>query len=397
MAFEKAFIPYGVYWSTPFCRWQGSLGRLSSLELAAKVARQTLTDKRVAFERLDNLILGFTVPQVQSFYGAPWVAAMLGAPHLSGSCVAQACSTSARVLAMASQEVETGLRRCVIGITCDRTSNGPHIYYPDPKGIGGMGVTENPVWDNFNKDPWAGLAMIGTAENVAKEAGISREEQDEVTLLRYQQYQAALDHERAFQKRYMVAVPVPKGRKETVSVDQDEGPHPTSAEGLAKLRPVVPGGTVTFGSQTFPADGNAGVVVCSQQMAKELSHDPNLPIRILAFADVRTKKGFMPMAVVPAARHALQMASIGIEDCKAIKSHNPFAVNDVYFCREMGIEPKRMNNYGSPLIYGHPQAPTGMRVIVELIEELVMLGGGHGLFAGCAAGDTAMSVVVKVG
>ena len=64
MAFEKAFIPYGVYWSTPFCRWQGSLGRLSSLELAAKVARQTLTDKRVAFERLDNLILGFTVPGV---------------------------------------------------------------------------------------------------------------------------------------------------------------------------------------------------------------------------------------------------------------------------------------------------------------------------------------------
>lgn len=397
MAFEKAFIPYGAYWSTPFCRWQGSLGRLNALELVAGVAHRELSGETGALESLDDLVLGFTVPQKQSFYGAPWVAAMMGRPDLSGCSLAQACSTSARVLAVAAQQVETGLRQCVLGLTCDRTSNGPHIYYPDPKGIGGMGAAENPVWDNFNRDPHAGQAMIDTAENVAREAGITREEQDEVTLIRYRQYHDALADDRAFQKRYMAAVPVPKGRKETVLVERDEGPHPTTAEGLAKLRPVKPEGTVTFGTQTFPADGNAGVVVCSQDKARELSRDAKIPVRLLAFADVRTKKGFMPMAVVPAARQALRAAGVSVEDCRAIKSHNPFALNDVYFCRQMGIEPERMNNFGSPLVYGHPQAPTGMRVVIELIEELAMLGGGYGLFAGCAAGDTAMSLVVRVG
>jgi acetyl-CoA acetyltransferase len=81
---------------------------------------------------------------------------------------------------------------------------------------------------------------------------------------------------------------------------------------------------------------------------------------------------------------------------KAIKTHNPFAVNDVYFAREMGIKKEAMNNYGSSLIWGHPQGPTGMRLVIELIEELTLLGGGYGLFTGCAAGDTAAAIVVKV-
>jgi acetyl-CoA acetyltransferase len=99
---------------------------------------------------------------------------------------------------------------------------------------------------------------------------------------------------------------------------------------------------------------------------------------------------------VPAAKKALSDAGIGIKDVKAIKTHNPFAVNDIYFCREMGIKFEDMNNYGSSLIWGHPQGPTGVRLIIELIEELVIKGGGYGLFDGCAAGDTAAAVVVKV-
>jgi len=81
----------------------------------------------------------------------------------------------------------------------------------------------------------------------------------------------------------------------------------------------------------------------------------------------------------------------------AINSHNPFALNDIFFAREMGIDVNTMNNFGCSLIWGHPQGPTGMRSIIELIEELVMRGGGLGMFEGCAAGDTAMAVIIKVG
>ena len=83
--------------------------------------------------------------------------------------------------------------------------------------------------------------------------------------------------------------------------------------------------------------------------------------------------------------------------CKAIKTHNPFAVNDLYFAKQMGCDLKNMNNYGCSLVWGHPQAPMGTRSIIELIEELVLKGGGFGLFTGCAAGDTAMAVVLEVG
>jgi acetyl-CoA acetyltransferase len=86
-----------------------------------------------------------------------------------------------------------------------------------------------------------------------------------------------------------------------------------------------------------------------------------------------------------------------VQDLKAVKTHNPFAVNDIFFARETGFPLEKMNNYGCSLVWGHPQGPTGTRSIIEMVEELVLAGGGYGLFTGCAAGDSAMAVVLKVG
>ncbi|HET8840827.1 MAG TPA: hypothetical protein VFN35_05135, partial [Ktedonobacteraceae bacterium] len=118
--------------------------------------------------------------------------------------------------------------------------------------------------------------------------------------------------------------------------------------------------------------------------------------RLLSFGQARAKRGFMAQATVPAARQALKAANLEIPDVKAIKTHNPFAVNDLYFAREMGVALEDFNSYGSSLIFGHPQGPTGMRLLIELIEELTLRGGGIGLFVGCAAGDTAGALVVQV-
>jgi acetyl-CoA acetyltransferase len=100
---------------------------------------------------------------------------------------------------------------------------------------------------------------------------------------------------------------------------------------------------------------------------------------------------------VPAAEMALKEAGLKVEDIKAIKTHNPFAVNDLNMSKKMGIDVMEMNNYGSSIIYGHPQAPTAGRLIAELLEEMTLLGGGYGLWAGCAAGDTAAAMIFKVG
>jgi len=399
MLFHKAFIPYRGYWSTPFCRWQGSFAHLNAIPFAAEMATRFLREGGISPETFDALFLGMTIPQKHAFYGAPWLAGLIGATAITGPIISQACATSARLVASAAYEIELGQNRCILAVTCDRTSNGAHIYYPNPLGPGGMGEKEDWVWDNFFIDPFAKNSMIQTAENVAKEAGITREEQEEMTLLRHSQYQAALSEDAAFHKRYMITpieVKDPEGRKVLATVKDDEGIYPTTAEGLKRLRPVLEGGTVTYGCQTFPADGNCGMIITTRERAKELSLDPKINIQIMAFAQARAKKGYMAQAIVPAARQALALAGIKIGDVKAIKTHNPFAVNDIYFCREMGIKKEQMNNYGSSLIYGHPQGPTGMRLMMELIEELVLLGGGYGLFDGCAAGDTAAAVVLKV-
>ncbi len=290
--------------------------------------------------------------------------------------------------------------QAVLSVTADRCSNGPHIYYPNPKGPGGTGDKEDWVMDGFGNDPWARNAMIQTAENVAKEAGISREEQDDLTLIRHAQYQDALADDQAFQKRYMLLpfeVTDAKGRKTIATVDGDEGVFPTNREGLAGLRPVMPEGSVTFGSQTHPADGNCGIVVTTAEKAKSLSRNADLPVQLLSYGQARTQKGYMAKATVPAAQRALDAAGLTIDKIDVVKTHNPFAVNDVYLARELGLKIEEFNNYGSSLIFGHPQGPTGARLVIETIEELALKGGGHGLFTGCAAGDTAAAVVVKVG
>ncbi len=395
---NNAYVPYGAYWSTPFAKWQGSLGHLHSMKLAANVARDTLTAKKFPIEMIDFGILGITIPQPSSFFGLPWVTGMIGIPDVAGPTVSQACATGARVLQMAADEVEQGSATCTLVVTADRCSNGATLVYPNPTGPGATNITEAWVLDNFNNDPFAMNAMIDTAENVAMRYQVTTAEQHAVVLRRYVQYQDALANDRAFQRRYMVEAPITDAnfRKQTGALAADEGIFSITAEGLAKLKPVKPNGTVTFGGQTHPADGNACMIVTTKERAGELAQDKSIEVQFLGFGQARVEKGHMPMAPVPAARAALEAAALAIDDIDAVKTHNPFAVNDIVFARDTGFPIDKMNNYGSSLIFGHPQGPTGMRCVIELIEELALRGGGNGLFTGCAAGDTGMAAVIKV-
>jgi acetyl-CoA acetyltransferase len=398
---SEACIPYGAYWCTPFARWQGSLAHLHSLEFAAHVSKAALAARGIPLDGIDHGILGMSVPQRGCFYGLPWLTGLMGAPHIGGPTISQACASSARVLMGAHQEITGGSAACVLAVTADRVSNGPHIYYPNPLGPGGRGETEDWVTANFDRDPFAGCDMTTTAENCARKWNVSMAEQHEVVLRRYEQYldaTRAVDG-RSFQQRYMTLpfeVPDARYRKLAATLAGDEGVHPSTAEGLAKLKPVKEGGSVSYGSQTHPADGNAGMIVTTAERARELAPPGSPRIRLRGFGQARVDVAWMPSAPVPATHRALAAAGVAIGDIAAIKSHNPFAVNDCVFAREFGVDVMTMNNYGCSLVYGHPQAPTGMRAVIELIEELVLRGGGVGLFQGCAAGDSAMAVVLEV-
>lgn len=394
MRLGTACIPLGFAWTSPFARWQGSLSEVTSLDVAADVTRTALADRALEPSALTSLVYGWTVPQEGAFYGAPTLAGRLGAPGITGPMIAQACATSVACIHAAAGDVETSGDGLILVVAADRTSNGPHLVYPRPSAPGGHPATEDWVHENFRRDPWAGEAMVTTAEAVATEAGFSRDEVDDVALLRYEQYQRALADDRAFQRRYMVPVEVPRRRGAPLVVDTDEGVYPTTREGLAKLAPVDREGVITYGTQTHPADGAAGCVVTTEARARELSNDGI--VRLLATGFARAALARMPKAPVPAARAALAAADLDFDDLDAVTTHNPFAVNDLWFCRETGVDVEDMNVYGSSLVYGHPQAPTGARLIAELIEVLRERGGGVGLFTGCAAGDTGAAVVLRV-
>lgn len=394
-----AEIPYGAYWSTPFARWQGSFANLHSIEFAAFVTKNEIAKRNIDPTLIDYGVLGTSVPQQHVFYGLPWLTGMAGMTHVSGPTIGQACATSVRCLLNGAQEIEAGLATAALVVAADRVSNGPQVYYPNPIGPGGTGKTENWTMDNFMCDPLGNHSMLQTAENVARMYGITTAAQHEVVLRRQEQYSDALADDKAFLKRFMTLpfdVPTPNFKKVAGRLDGDEGITPSTAEGLAKLRPVMEGGTVTFGGQTHPADANAAIIMATPEKAMEMSTNRDIMVKVLGFGQARVDLAYMPKATVPAARQALAQAGLSIEKITAIKTHNPFAVGDLYFAQETGVDVMKMNNFGSSLIWGHPQGPMGLRGVIELIEELVKIGGGYGLFTGCAAGDTAMAIVIQV-
>ncbi len=394
---KNAFIPYGGYYASPFARWQGSLANDNAITLASSTSRKWMDSRGIDANIFDYLILGVTVGQPKLFYGGPWAAALIGAETIPGILISQAWSTSTTGIFQAAVGVETGFYSTVYTLMTDRTSNGPHTIWPNPAGPGGQVISENWVMDHFAMDPWAGGAMIQTAENVAKEAGIPREECDETAMIRFEQYTKALDNDRAFQKRYMFPVEIRLSKKKSITIEADEGVMTTTLEGLQSLRSVLPEGAHTFGSQTHPADGNCGIIVTTREKAADLSLDRTKDAQVVSYGFSRAKKGFMAMAVVPAAQMALDRAGISISDVSVIKTHNPFAANDLFLAREMGIKIEDFNHYGSSLVFGHPQAPTAGRLIIEGLEEAVEKGGGYVLFTGCAAGDTGAAMILKVG
>jgi acetyl-CoA acetyltransferase len=242
--FSDVHIPLHLAWSSPFARWQTDLADIDSLDLAVQATDVAFTRGGQDPAELSGVVLGITVPQHRSFYGGPTLAGRIGAPHATGPMISQACATSAASLAIGGLMAEADRGSKVAVITTDRTSNGPTVVYPSSRRPGNTPVTEAWVLDNFSYDPWAQASMIAAAENVAAAHDIPRHQLDEVTLLRYEQYQKGLTLGRPWE----VAIDLGKGR----SLDADVGVFPTTAEGLARLQPVEPDGVITYGTQTHP-------------------------------------------------------------------------------------------------------------------------------------------------
>jgi acetyl-CoA acetyltransferase family protein len=236
-------------------------------------------------------------------------------------------------------------------------------------------------------------SMGETAENVAERYGISREAQDAFALRSHRRAVAAA--ERGVFAEEIVAVEAPKGRRETIAVDADEGPRPdTSAEKLAALRPVFrENGTVTAGNASPLNDGAACLVIASEQGAERLDAEPLA--RIVATGVAGVDPAYMGIGPVEAVPRALANAGLSLEQIDLIEINEAFASQVLACVGELGIDEERLNVNGGAIALGHPLGCTGARLTTTLVRELRRRGGKYGVATLCVGVGQGLATVFE--
>lgn len=388
----NARIPYGTWGSSYFPAWQTSaLAEVNIGQFAGEAANRIYGLRGVSTQSLDAMVLGSTVPWHLKFWTAPLVAAIAG-KRVPGHHVEQACATGLQAVMQAAGEVEQGDHGVVGVLTFDRCSDSPVGVFPERRSYRRT-VPIADVWDNFGCDPTTGKGMLQTAGLAARKYKLDRREVDDLTVYRYEQYFEA--RERGFHDKVLVPLDVLDVRGKLLGrIEEDLGVRKIDRASLGAMRELDT--CVTSGTQTHAADGMATLLVAHRDRVAELSKRPEVDIRLLGKATIRTKPALMPEAPALAVQKLLAATGATMDQMAVVKDHNPFAVNDAVFARVFDYDWKKMNRTGCSLVWGHPQGPTLTRVLIEALEEAVELGGGKVLVFGCAAGDVGIAALLEV-
>jgi len=390
--FPKARIPYGTWGSSYFPAWQTSaLAEVNIGQFAGEAMNKILGMRKVPKSSLEYLVIGSTIPWHWKFWNAPLVASCLG-QRIPGYHVEQACATGLQAVIVAASEIESGSNEVVGVLTFDRTSDSPVGVFPERRNYRRTEVLAD-VWDNFGFDPATGNAMIKTAGMSARKYKIDREEVDDITFHRYQQYFDTKNS--GWFENILIPFDVLNVQGRLLEhIDEDKGVRPITRSGLREMRELDT--CVTPGSQTHASDGMATLLVTSVDKARELSIRPEIDISFIGKTEVRVLPSFMVEAPALAVKKILQRTGLTMDEMVVVKNHNPFGVSDAIFAKVLNYDWHKMNTTGCSLVWGHPQGPTLTRLVIEALEEAVSLGGGYVLVFGCAAGDLGIAAIFKV-
>lgn len=390
--FPNARIPYGTWGSSYFPAWQSSpLAEVNIAQFAGEAMASILGKRKVARKELEYLVIGSTIPWHWKFWNAPVAASCMG-HRIPGFQIEQACATGLTAVVLAGSEVNSRSYDVAGVLTFDRTSDSPVGVFPERRSYRRTEVIAD-VWDNFGFDPATGGSMIASAGKTARKYKIDRKEVDELTFLRYKQYFEAKNS--GFLNRVLFPFDILNLQGRNIGkITEDVGVREITLQSLREQRELDT--CVTSGTQTHAADGMATLLVASPQKAKEISPRPEINIEFIAKVDIRTLHGLMPESPGMAVQKLLERTGLTMDDMAVVKNHNPFAVNDAIFAKTLNYDWAKMNKTGCSLVWGHPQAPTLTRIIIESLEEAVDLGGGYVLVFGCAAGDVGTAAIFKV-
>ncbi|MCP2045636.1 acetyl-CoA C-acyltransferase [Pontibacter sp. HSC-36F09] len=362
-------------------------------DLAADVIKHLLASvPALDPERVDDLIVGNAVPEAEQGLQIGRMVSLLALPmSVSGMTVNRYCGSGVETIAIASNRIAAGMADCIIAGGTESMSMVPTAGW---KTVPNYNIAKhNPEWY---------LSMGLTAEAVAADYSVSREDQDEFAFNSHQKAINAIKN--GYFKDQIVPITVEEtyvdenGKKKTRSyiVDTDEGPRAdTSMEALARLRPVfAAGGSVTAGNSSQTSDGAAFVVVMSERMVKELNLEPIA--RLVSYGTGGVDPRIMGMGPIAAVPKALKMAGMTLNDIDLIEMNEAFAAQSIAVMRHLEFDPAKLNINGGAIALGHPLGCSGAKLSVQLFSDLRRTGGKHGIVTACVGGGQGVAGIYEL-
>jgi acetyl-CoA C-acetyltransferase len=380
---------------TPIGAFNGTLASVPATELGAVAVREALARAGVDAGQVDEVIMGNVLSAGLGQNPARQAAIRAGLPdRVAALTVNKVCGSGLKAVALAAQSIAAGDAEIVVAGGMENMSAAPYLL---DQARTGYRMGDGKLIDCMIRDGlWCAFDdchMGVTAENVAADYEVAREDQDAFAAESQRRAAAAITAG-AFDDE-IVAVLVPQRRGDPVAVTADEHPRPeTTAQTLASLRPAFQGGgTVTAGNASGINDGGAAAVVMSRSRAEALGLEPLATIRSHASAGVPPR--IMGMGPVEAVRKALGRAGVDVGDVDLVELNEAFAAQSLAVCRELGLDGERTNVNGGAIALGHPIGASGARILVTLLHEMPRRSARIGLAAMCIGGGQGIAMVVE--
>jgi len=379
---------------TPIGKFGGTLAKTPASDLGALVIRKVLERARVSPEQVSEVIMGQVLTAGIGQNGARQAAIKAGIPYLVPSMtINKVCGSGLQAAMLGAQAIANGDSDIVVAGGQESMSLSPHVLNGSRDGfrMGDAKMVDSMIvdglWDVFNQ-----YHMGVTAENVAKEYAVTREEQDEFAVKSQNKAEAAQKAGRF--KDEIVTVEIASKKGPTMFVDDEYVRHGATLEAMKALKPAFDkNGSVTAGNASGINDGAAAVVLCSLKKSKELGLKPIA--RIKAFASAGVDPKYMGMGPVPASKRCLARAGWEPKDLDLMEINEAFAAQAIAVNRQMGWDTSKVNVNGGAIALGHPIGASGARVLVTLLHEMQKRDAKKGLASLCIGGGMGVALAVE--
>ncbi|MDO5303767.1 MAG: acetyl-CoA C-acetyltransferase [Clostridia bacterium] len=381
---------------TPIGKFGGSLKTIPTRQLGAIAIKEAIERAGIKPEQVDEVVMGCVLQGGLGQNVSRQMALDAGLPvEVPTFTINKVCGSGLRAVALAAQMIKAGDADVVVAGGAENMSATAYAM-PSARWGARMNNTNmvdmmvnDGLWDAFN-----GYHMGITAENVAEQWGLTREQLDEFSAISQQRAQAAVDGG-VFDEE-IVPVTIPQRKGEPIVFSRDEHlTRGTTAEGIAKLKPAFKrdGGVVTAANASGINDAGAALVVMSKEKCEELGLTPLCTIK--SYASGGVDPSIMGVGPVPASKKALEKAGLTIEDIDLVEANEAFASQSLAVRKELGLDPEKTNVNGGAIAIGHPIGASGARILISLIYEMKRRDVKTGLATLCIGGGMGTSVIVE--